>query len=65
MNALFARAARQLSGVTVLLLGWKLDEFWRSTPDELAAIFEHLESERPDAMTPGDLGRLREMHPDG
>ncbi|WP_156447450.1 phage tail assembly chaperone, partial [Blastomonas sp. CCH1-A6] len=35
--ARFADAARALSGLAARLLGWRPQEFWQATPDELAA----------------------------
>lgn len=32
----FGEAAARLSGAASLLLGWRPDEFWNSTPAELA-----------------------------
>lgn len=34
----FADAAARLAGVAGLLLGWRPEEFWRATPEELAAV---------------------------
>jgi hypothetical protein len=36
-RACFADAARGLAGLAARLLGWRPDEFWQATPDELAA----------------------------
>lgn len=33
----FAGAARLLSGIAARLLGWRPQDFWQATPDELAA----------------------------
>jgi uncharacterized phage protein (TIGR02216 family) len=46
----FAKNARRLFGQTVLLLGWRPDEFWAATPEELASILA--------AMTPPDEAPL-------
>ncbi len=35
----FAAGARRLAGLVPRLLGWRPDDFWNSTPAELAAIF--------------------------
>ncbi len=64
----FAACARRLAGQAGLLLGWRPDEFWRATPDELAdalgAIRDlHGEAEAP--MVRGMLSDLMERHPDG
>ncbi len=65
MSATFAGAARQLAGVTGLLLGWRPDEFWRATPAELAAVLGLLAGEERASATGDDLRRLMEMFPDG
>lgn len=63
----FTRSASRLAGVTALLLGWRPDEFWRATPEELAAIWRAARGE--DAVgDPPDMAmleRLKEMYPDG
>jgi len=62
----FAQVARRLAGQAGLLLGWRPDEFWRSTPDELADAFGALCGGAVDApLDRGALDRLRERHPDG
>ena len=37
---LFGDAAAQLAGIANQLLGWRPDEFWNSTPAELALAFQ-------------------------
>jgi len=65
----FTEAARRLAGQAGLLLGWRPDEFWRATPDELATAFAALTELAPDfgaeAMDRATLARLQEIHPDG
>ena len=64
----FAEAARRLAGQAGLLLGWRPDEFWRATPDELETAFGALAQAVSGEGTPPDaqmLVRLKEMHPDG
>ena len=61
----FAPAAARLAGLAGVLFGWRPDEFWRATPDELAALLRALAGEAtapPDAAT---LARLMEAYPDG
>lgn len=63
----FADVAKRLSGLTAWLLGWRPEEFWRATPDELVAILDQGRGgsgsgDAPDAET---LARLKEMFPDG
>jgi len=63
----FADAARLLAGQAGLLLGWRPEEFWRATPDELNDALAPLAAmggtgaAMPD---PATLTRLKEMHPD-
>jgi uncharacterized phage protein (TIGR02216 family) len=61
----FAAAAARLAGVAAVTLGWRPDEFWRATPDELAAPARALS---PAEAVPADaamLARLQEAFPDG
>jgi hypothetical protein len=64
----FADNARRLAGQAGLLLGWRPDEFWRATPDELGDALNALAEMMPEGAMPPDratLARLKEMHPDG
>lgn len=64
----FADSARRLAGQSGLLLGWRPDEFWRATPDELETALGALAAMIPESAVPPDhatLARLKEMHPDG
>lgn len=65
----FAASARLLAGQAGLLLGWRTDEFWRATPDELGdalgalrVLAGHGEAVAVDRVT---LDHLMELHPDG
>lgn len=63
--ARFAEAAARLAGVAAVLLGWRPDEFWQATPEELAGVLAALAG---DEVAPVDglaLERLRAMFPDG
>lgn len=60
----FADGARRLAGVAGLLFGWRPDDFWRATPDELATLFAALQGEAPAAVDGALLARLRERFPD-
>jgi len=63
----FTDNARRLAGQAGLLLGWRPDEFWRTTPDELETAFAVLAALTPAVPTPPDrttMARLKEMHPD-
>ena len=64
----FAETARRLAGQAGLLLGWRPDEFWRATPDELGDALHALAEMVPAGAAPPDrvtIDRLKEMHPDG
>jgi len=61
-EGLFSERARLLAGFAGAVLHWRPDEFWRATPQELAAIFECLAG---DAPPPVNLAALKEMFPDG
>lgn len=66
MTDAFAVGAARLAGFAGAVLGWRPDDFWRSTPAELAAIVAVLAGEQdtppPDA---NDVRRLMEAFPDG
>lgn len=48
------------------LLGWRPEEFWRATPAELAGVLAALAGESEAApLSRDELGRLKEMFPDG
>ena len=40
--ARFAEVAARLAGVVAVLLGWRPEEFWRATPEELAGVLAAL-----------------------
>ena len=64
---MFSAAARRLAGLAGALLGWRPDDFWNATPDELAAVLEALSGGTGGAEGIGraDLERLERMFPDG
>lgn len=60
----FAEAARVLAGLAAWTLGWRPHEFWRATPDELAAS---LNGAAPATPAPPDgeaVAALQAMFPD-
>ena len=65
MTATFAAGAARLAGQAGLLLGWRPEEFWRATPEELAAVIGALVGEKGTPAGRDELDRLREMFPDG
>ncbi|MEH3035795.1 MAG: phage tail assembly chaperone [Sphingomonas adhaesiva] len=61
----FADRAARLAGLAGVAFGWRPDEFWCATPDELAALVAAL---APEEATPPDAGliaRMQEAFPDG
>jgi uncharacterized phage protein (TIGR02216 family) len=61
----FGESAARLAGLAGALLGWRPDEFWRSTPAELGAALGALIGPEAAAATRPDLERLMERFPDG
>jgi hypothetical protein len=62
----FSEAARRLAGLAGALLGWRPDDFWDATPDELSALLEALSGgDAGQGMSRGELQRLERMFPDG
>ena len=64
-DAPFAAAARVLAGMAARLLGWRPQEFWHATPDELAASLTMPGD--PVAAPPSAeaIAALRTLFPDG
>lgn len=62
----FFKIAGRLAGVAGWLLGWRPDEFWRSTPAELEAVLRAArgEDEAEIGMDRGELEKLRGVMPD-
>lgn len=62
---MFRKTARRLAGLSAILLGWRPEDFWRTTPEELATILAaHLHPEGKPADR-AMLERLKEKYPDG
>lgn len=62
--ARFEEGAARLAGLAGALLGWRPDEFWRSTPAELAAVIEARFGTGSAGASRADLERLMERFPD-
>ena len=75
MSEAFADAAVRLAGMAGAVFGWRPDEFWCATPEELATLIEAIGggagggaiggwagTAPPD---PATLARLKEAFPDG
>ena len=58
----FGQCAVALAGLAARLFGWRPDEFWLTTPAELAAL---LHDETIEPFAGDELRRLREQFPDG
>jgi uncharacterized phage protein (TIGR02216 family) len=61
----FADHAVRLAGLAGAALGWRPNEFWRSTPAELAAILAAFAGDQtapPNAIL---FAQLKEQFPDG
>ena len=63
----FGEAAARLAGVAGWLLGWRPDEFWRATPDELACVLKAARGEDEGGaggVDGAELARLMGAMPD-
>ena len=58
---LFGEAATQLFGMASQLFGWRPDEFWNSTPAELALALGVIQ---PSSLDPSTIEALRQRFPD-
>ena len=66
MSARFADGAARLAGQAGVMLGWRPDEFWRATPEELAVLFRAMAGDAGDApLDRLSLNQMQEMFPDG
>ncbi len=64
----FADCAQRLAGVAGALAGWRPDEFWRATPQELEAVLVALAGPEGAGAPPPDaalIAMLKEQFPDG
>lgn len=61
-----ARTAR-LAGLSAVLIGWRPDDFWAATPDELAGVLAVLMGDAATVVPPDAaiLAKLKEQFPDG
>ncbi len=63
----FAPGAARLAGIVCAITGWRPDDFWAATPEELRGLLAALNGEvqasgPPDATV---ITRLKEQFPDG
>lgn len=64
IDAMFAVSARRAARVAAALLGWRPDEFWAATPEDLRTALG-LDEASDDAPASGAmLARLMEAFPD-
>lgn len=63
-TARFADAALVLAGVAARLLGWRPQEFWQATPDELAAALTVPGDPVAAPPSPEAIAALRVLFPD-
>ena len=61
----FAEAASRLAGLAAVLLGWRPEELWRATPEELAGVLAALAGDEAAPVDGAVVKRLRGMFPDG
>ena len=60
---MFGQRAAELAGLAASLLGWRPDEFWDATPDELAIAFG-MGGQHEAVVDSTELARLRSLFPD-
>ncbi len=60
----FSDSAVKLAGLAGALLGWRPDEFWRSTPAELGAVLGAMIGPEGEGVSRSDLGDLMQRFPD-
>ena len=59
----FGETAAQLSGVAAMLLGWRPEEFWNSTPAELALALSPPSGDA-EPVDPIRIDELKRRFPD-
>ena len=62
---MFSEAAARLAGLAGALLGWRPEDFWRSTPAELVGVLGALTGGGTAPITGAELAGLKERFPDG
>jgi uncharacterized phage protein (TIGR02216 family) len=60
----FSESAGRLAGLAGALLGWRPEEFWRSTPAELGTVLGAMAGPGEEGASSADLARLMERFPD-
>ncbi len=64
MSERFAPAAGRLAGLAGRVLGWRPQEFWETTPAELAAILAPAAEAADATLSRAELDRLMEHEHD-
>lgn len=62
---MFADGARVLAGQAGLLLGWRPQDFWAATPEDLAIALGALRPAGEPVADAAMLAQLKEQFPDG
>lgn len=62
---MFAVVAARLAGLAGVVFGWRPDEFWRATPEELAGLVRALRGDAEEPVDARAMARLMEAFPDG
>ena len=65
MSESFAAGSVRLCRHAARLLGWRPDDFWRATPEELAAIFSEEGADGGRPLGRREMQILMERDPDG
>lgn len=60
----FSESAQRLSGQTALIMGWRPDEFWSATPEELACILAEMMPKSDDILDSKSVRELMAKFPD-
>lgn len=64
MQNQFDRKAALLAGQAGLLLGWRPQDFWAATPEDLAIALGALRPSESDIVDATLVARLKEQFPD-
>lgn len=65
METTFTSGAALLCGHAAILLGWRPQEFWSSTPAEIACIMAAMMPQTSKPLDAATLTQLKEQFPDG
>ncbi len=65
MTQSFAETVPQLCGLSAQFLRWRPDDFWSSTPDELAMALHNPNSEPTASFDRAQLNTLMKADSDG